>query len=109
MPSSAAYAKEKDCEDGQPVQKSEPISPVPAISFVLKLHEQEARRPRAARLQKKLLSAFGPLGTKMLFLVSRRFSRQNFDIQWAVSMARLAMIAPLRAATEVRSSLVKLL
>ena len=55
--------------DGQPKQKSEPISPVPAMSFVLKLHEQEARRPRAARLQKKLLGAFGPIGT-MLFLVS---------------------------------------
>ena len=59
--------------DGQPKQKSEPISPVPAISFMLKLHEQKARRPRAARLQKKLLSAFGPLGTKMLSLVSQRF------------------------------------
>ena len=69
--------------DGQPKQKSEPISPVPAMSFVLKLHEQEARRPRAARLQKKLLSAFGPLGTKMLSLVSRRYSRKIFDSQRA--------------------------
>ena len=71
--------KEKDCEDGQPKQKSEPISPVPAISFVLKLHEQEARRPRAARLQKKLLSAFGPLGTKMLFLVSQRLLQAHLQ------------------------------
>ena len=59
--------------DGQPKQKSEPISPVPAISFMLKLHEQKARPTRAARIQKKLLSAFGPLGTKMLSLVSQRF------------------------------------
>ena len=63
--------------DGQPKQKSEPISPVPAISFMLKLHEQKARRPRAARLQKKLLSAFGPLGTKMLSLVSQRCFQED--------------------------------